>query len=446
MSAIPLKKPGKLTLLQLAAATYLMVSGGPYGIEELVQDCGYPVALAILFLLPLIWSLPVGLMVGELSAAIPAEGGFYVWVRRAMGPFWGFQEAWLSLMSSVFDMAVYPTLFVLSLGRIWPPATQGYNGFLIGVVFVLVCLVWNLCGASAVGDGSLVLGALLLSPLVWIVVVAVSRHQPLGSEASTAAPVHPDWLAGILVAMWNYMGWDNASTIAGEVEEPQRTYPRVMLLALAVILLCYVIPITAVWKAGVPLAAWATGSWVNIASLLVGPWLGMAMVVATMISTLGVFNSLTLSYSRLPLAMAEDGYAPRFLARKLSNGVPWTALVTCAIAWIAALQLSFDRLLMLYILLYGLSLILEFIALALLRIREPKLHRPFKVPGGFAAAVLLGVGPTVLLTVAAIKSRHEQMGRVSALAVGMTIFAAGIVAYFIAEWNRQRAARALTVP
>src|SRR5215471_18494352 len=74
----------KLTVLSLAAATYFMVSGGPYGIEELVQDSGYKLALVILFLTPLVWALPTGLMVGELSAAMPKEGGFYVWVRRAM--------------------------------------------------------------------------------------------------------------------------------------------------------------------------------------------------------------------------------------------------------------------------------------------------------------------------------------------------------------------------
>src|SRR5215471_21267201 len=108
----------KLTVLSLAAATYFMVSGGPYGVEELVQDSGYALALVILFLTPLLWSLPTGLMVGELSAALPAEGGFYVWVRRAMGPFWGFQEAWLSLAASIFDMAIYPTLFATYLGRL----------------------------------------------------------------------------------------------------------------------------------------------------------------------------------------------------------------------------------------------------------------------------------------------------------------------------------------
>ena len=84
-------RPGRLSLLQLTAATYLMVSGRRYGLEELFQTSGYRIGLLILILTPLVWSVPVGLMVAELAAAIPAEGGFYVWVRRALGPFWGFQ-------------------------------------------------------------------------------------------------------------------------------------------------------------------------------------------------------------------------------------------------------------------------------------------------------------------------------------------------------------------
>ena len=72
----------------------------------------------LLLCLPFLWSLPTALMIGELASALPAEGGFYVWVRRALGPFWGFQEAWLSLAASIFDMAIYPTLFTLYLGRL----------------------------------------------------------------------------------------------------------------------------------------------------------------------------------------------------------------------------------------------------------------------------------------------------------------------------------------
>jgi amino acid transporter len=431
----------KLTLLPLVAATYFMVSGGPYGLEELVQDCGYRAALLIIVLIPLIWSLPTGLMVGELAAAMPAEGGFYVWVRRALGPFWGFQEAWLSLMASVFDMAAYPVLFVLYLARLWPAANQGYNGMLIGAVVVAACVVWNLAGAKAVGTGSVMLGILLLSPFAAMVIWALVRHPAL--DASTAGAVsasaeHGGLLAGIIIAMWNYMGWDNASTVATEVENPQRTYPRTMIVALVAIMLSYAIPVAALWRMHFPPARWSTGSWADIASLIAGPWLGIAMAVAGMISSLGIINSLTMSYSRLPIAMAEDGYAPRVFLRRLPNGAPWVSILVCGLAWTAALGLSFDRLLMLDILLYGASLVLEFIALAVLRVREPGMMRPFTVPGGLIGAVLAGVGPTALLVVALIRNRDEQMGHISALTLGLVLMAAGVVVWYLAAWSRRR--------
>jgi amino acid transporter len=433
---------GKLTMLSLAAATFFMVSGGPYGIEELVQNSGYSLALIILFLTPLFWSLPTGLMVGELSAALPAQGGFYVWVRRAMGPFWGFQEAWLSLAASIFDMALYPTLFVLYLGRLWPAATQGHNGLLIAFAMIVVCLLWNLYGASAVGNGSVLMGVLLLSPFAVITVYALSRHLPLAPSHLTKG----DLLTGVLVAMWNYMGWDNASTVAHEVDNPQRTYPRVMMLALLAIFLSYVVPVAAVWQTHLQADRWGSGSWASIASVVVGPWLAVALVAAAMVSTFGSFNSLVMSYSRLPVAMAEDGFLPPIFRRKLKNGAPWVAILACGIGWAASLGMSFDRLVMLDILLYGASLVLEFLALILLRIREPQLPRPFKIPGGLPVAILLGIGPTALLMIALVKNRNEHLGNVSALTLGLILMTTGVLLYYLSKWMSKERTFAITQP
>lgn len=422
----------KLSLLELAGVTYMMVSGGPYGIEEIVGSSGYAVAVLVLLVVPILWSLPVGLMVGELSAAIPCDGGFYVWVRRALGPLWGFQEAWLSLASSVFDMTAYLALFVLCLSRIWPPAMR--YSFWIGTAIVIVSVSWNLLGAKPVGDGSLCMTALLLAPFVPLIFLAFSRHAmvPVSLIIPGAHAGEHDFLAAIMVAMWNYMGWDNASTIAGEVDHPQRDYPRVMLLVLAAICFCYIVPVLAVWYAGVPVNAWTTGSWISIAGTLGGTLLGTAMTITALVSTFGIFNSLTLSLSRLPLAMAEDGCAPRFLARRLPNGAPWAAIIACGILWISVLGLSFDRLVLLDVLLYGGSLVLEFIALTVLRVREPDMIRPFRMPGGIVGSVIAALGPIALLACALVKSRGDKLGGVSAFAVGLAIAAAGIVVYLTA--------------
>src|SRR5579863_7741122 len=143
---------GKMRLLPLIAATYFMVSGGPYGIEDILGGAGYGWAIVILLLLPVVWSLPTALMIGELASAIPAEGGFYVWVRRALGPFWGYQEGWLSLSASIFDMALYPSIFVLYLGQFNPVLTAGWRGMAWPLAVVAVCCAWNLLGAREVGE------------------------------------------------------------------------------------------------------------------------------------------------------------------------------------------------------------------------------------------------------------------------------------------------------
>src|SRR5205807_2149192 len=212
---------------------------------------------------PVIWSLPTALMVGELSAALPEEGGYYAWVRRALGPFWGVQEAWLSLAASVFDMALYPTIFVTYLARPWPGLREGSPAWAIGAAVVAACALANILGTRAVGWASVAMTAVLLGPFVVLTAVAFVRAPD--AAAGVSPPGSFDLLGGILVAMWNYMGWDNASTIAGEVEQPQRTYPLAMITAVALVTGTYLLPILAATRTGIASSAWENGSWVNVA-------------------------------------------------------------------------------------------------------------------------------------------------------------------------------------
>src|SRR5450432_1061788 len=150
-----------------------MVSGGTYGTEEIVSGAGYGHGILILLFLPVLWCLPTAFMIGELASALPEEGGYYAWARRGLGPFWGFQEAWLSLAASVFDMAIYPTLFTLYLTRLWPGAGVGYMPIVLGALMIAVCAAWNARGSSAVGGSSTVMMILLLLPFVTLAIFAV---------------------------------------------------------------------------------------------------------------------------------------------------------------------------------------------------------------------------------------------------------------------------------
>lgn len=428
------KKAGivKLTLWPLIAATFFMVSGGTYGTEDIVHGAGYGLAILILLLTPMLWSLPTAFMIGELASALPAEGGYYAWVRRGLGNFWGFQEAWLSLVASIFDMAIYPTLFVAYLTRLVPWFAAGHRGQMVALAVVVVCAGLNLAGVRVVGISSLWLFFLLSAPFALIVLLAPFKAGALTHAATVPVTSTVGLLGGTLIAMWNYMGWDNASTIALEVERPQRTYPRAMIAAVILVSLSYILPVLAMRLTGVRASAFETGSWADLAGLMAGNWLRVALVLGGMMSGFGMFNALVMSYARLPLAMAQDGMLPRIFARvHPKTRAPWVAILVCATGWALCLGLGFERLVTLDIMLYGGSLALEFITLVALRIREPNLHRTFRVPGGLAGAVLVGVFPVVLLTFAIVHSEHETVLGMNGLTFGALIILAGVAAYYV---------------
>ena len=409
-----------------------MVSGGPYGLEDIIGMAGFGAALLLLLVVPFFWSLPTALMVGELASAIPDEGGFYVWVKRALGPFWGFQEGWLSLAASVFDMAIYPTTFVLYLSRVFPQLTVGHRGFVIKLAIVLIATLWNLRGAVPVGRGSVQLMVVSLSPFIVLLGISLWRIMHGGLHLHGApATTGRDLTGALSVTLWNYMGWDNASTIAQEVENPQRNYPRAMLYSALAVMAVYMLPLLAVWAAGIPASRFSTGAWADAASLLAGSWLALAVVLAGSLDGLGTFTALTLTLTRLPYAMAQDGFLPRILRRINSRGVPWVSVLACATCWALALTLTFERLISIDLVLYGAALLLEFIALVVLRVREPSLDRPFRVPGGLPVSILCGVGPASLIAFALYAARSERIGSIPALLVALLIGAGGPLVYFV---------------
>jgi amino acid transporter len=446
------KRIAKLTLWPLVAATFFMVSGGTYGTEQIVQGAGYGRAILILLLTPVLWSLPTAFMIGELSSALPAEGGYYAWVRRGLGNFWGFQEAWLSLVASIFDMAIYPTLFVGYLTQIAPWFREGHRGVMVGLFVVVTCAALNIAGIRVVGITSLWLFFLLSMPFALIVLLSPLKLAAAGSTPIASGVGTVGLLGGMLIAMWNYMGWDNASTIALEVERPQRTYPKAMIAAVILVSLTYVVPFTAVYLAGVPAAAFSgEGAWAQVAGLIGGTWhganwLGFLLVLGGMISAFGMFNALVMSYSRLPLAMAQDGMLPKIFGRTHpKTRAPWVAIVALATGWGLCLGLGFERLVTLDIILYGASLILEFVTLVVLRIREPELKREFRVPGGLPGAILAGVFPLLLLGLAVVHGESERVLGINGLVFGLLIIVAGFVVYLATGRLRRRAMRPMIV-
>jgi amino acid transporter len=225
-----------------------------------------------------------------------------------------------------------------------------------------------------------------------------------------------------------------------------------MIAAVVLVSLTYVLPFLAVYFTGIPASAFTEdGSWATIAGKIGGKilgfeWLRFLIVLGGMMSAFGMFNALVMSYSRLPLAMARDGMLPRVFAKtSAKSNAPWVGILVCATCWALCLGLGFKRLVTLDIMLYGAALMLEFVTLVALRIREPELKREFKVPGGLVGAIMVGVFPLALLCLALVESEHETILGMNGLVFGIMIIAAGFVGYLATKGLRGREFKPVTL-
>jgi len=205
-----------------------------------------------------------------------------------------------------------------------------------------------------------------------------------------------------------------------------------------VVAIAYILPLTAMAFSGLSVDSFKTGDWMTAAASVGGPLLGIAVAAGGVLTGVGMFNALVMSYTRLPMAMADDGMLPRVVARRNSRGVPWVSVLLCGLAWAIALKLPFEKLISIDLILYGTSLLLEFVALVVLRLREPNLERPFKA-GNLAFAASLGVGPAALIGYALYATRNEKiMGSTSALLFSVAVAFLGPVLYWATAAPRAR--------
>lgn len=420
-TTLPSSPGRKLTLLPLVMVMFFTVSGGAYGLEDLVGSSGPGMALILIIVTPLIWSLPTALMVAELSTAMPVAGGYYAWVKRALGPFWGFQEGWWSWITSFVDMAIYPVLFADYLNAL---LVQQFDVHLLEENWLAhwaVCLVviWtfvfvNIRGAKGVGASSNWFGAFVLIPFG--VMAVLGLFTMIGNPVDFWRPFIPEdstllgsFGTGLFVVMWNYLGWDGLSTISDEVHEPKRNFPRGLALTIPLVTLAYLLPVGAGLQASPDWAGWTAGYFPEVAAKVGGPWLGAWLAIGGLVSAAALFNALMLSISRLPYVMAEDGFLPAAITKRHPKyDTPHVAIIVCAVIYSFFTLSAFSSLVVIDVIVYAASLLLEFAALIALRVHEPRMKRPVRVPGGWFGVVVVTAFPTGVLALALYSTWVEE--------------------------------------
>lgn len=310
------KKNPKLTLLPLIALIFYEVSGGPFGVEDSVRAGSGPLLSLLGFLVfPFIWSIPEALVTAELATSFPENGGYVLWISAAFGPFWGFQEGFWKWFSGVMDNALYPVLFLDYLKHSLPIFNRLLVRIpaLLGITASLTYL--NYRGLHIVGFSAVSLAIFSLFPFLVMGVLSISRIRPRQWLVVDFNMV--DWRGYFNSMFWNLNYWDKASTLAGEVENPSKTFPKALLGAVVVVVSSYLIPLLAGTGAlSSESSEWTDGYFAEVGMLIGGFWLKWWIQAAAAMSNLGLFEAEMCSDAFQLLGMSEMGLLPAIFASR----------------------------------------------------------------------------------------------------------------------------------
>ena len=417
-----------LGLMPLVCVMYLVVSGGAYGLEDAVRLAGPRLTIALCLLVPLTLSLPTALMAAELTALMPIEGGFYFWVKEALGPFAGFAEAYMTILYTAVDMAIYPGLFAAYLSFLIPigPAMQ---------VVLAIALIWlaggmNLLGIRPVGFTSIVLAAILLSPFAALVIVGAPR---LIHFAAPTQPLYgPGFLgalgAGLTVVIWNFGGWENLSVVSAELDDPRRNYLRAIAVALPMVVAGYALPLLVSLSGARSTADWQMGWFSHEGFRIGGPLLGGALAIGGAVMSFAVFEAAMLWVSRMPFVLAREAYLPRTFGEIWeSTATPWKSIVLCCAVFTLLVPLGFLALVVLDVFFYMAALVLEMVALLKLRRLRPNRAGLFMVGGGRLGLYLVATLPLITWAATfglAISQGGAHVDFLVAIVIGATVLPA----------------------
>ena len=416
----------KASLFYLVFVMFSYTTGGPFGLEDMVTTSGPGMTLIYLLVLPFFWCIPVSLVSAELTTAMPVEGGFYRWTRAAFGDFWGFLAGWWNWSASFLLGGAYAVLFTDYLVYYFP-AIAGWKHYLVSVTLIAAITWVNVRGIQMVGKVATALEIFIFVPVMTMIVIALRHwhHNPFAPLIPPHQPTFRIFGVGLALGLWLYSGYEQLSTVAEEVENPQRAYPRALALVVPLSMAAYFLPTLAGLASAGNWEQWHTGFFSDAARMIGGPWLGTWMTLAAMVGNVALLNSTVLTTTRMPFAMAEDGYLPAALTRKHPRfGTPWLAIVMSAIIYALLAWQSLGQLISVYIWLRSATTVLTVLSAWKLRSMRPEMPRAFLIPGGRMGLVYVVAAPVVMALVALLGSdRFALVGGAIAMVLGPVVYA-----------------------
>jgi APA family basic amino acid/polyamine antiporter len=426
---------------------------------DMVRAVGSPGRVFAVWIFGGVLTLFGALTYAELSAALPEAGGEYVYLNAAYGPFFGFIYGWTQTwVAKAASIASLGTAFFTYLADFFPglesvlytvPLPIGPHGkaleiragqlLAIGVILFLSCV--NYAGVRAGGGVQVGVTALKLCLIGALIAAGLSSSRGNLANFRSSLPPDPGGVPGLFVALvaalWAYDGWNNAGMLGSEIKHPQRNLPWALIAGTLSIMVIYLLTNLAYFYI---LSAPEVGSSQRVAAdtmrRALGPPGGAAVSIAAMISIFAALNGSILSGSRVPYAMARDGYFFRALSRVHPRFyTPGNSIALLGL-WSSLLLLSgqYSQLYTLVIfpswILYGMTAA----SVIVLRYKRPDLERPYRVLG-YPVVPVLFVGVALALVYSTLRASPRESG------IGLVLILAGIPAYF--HWRGKRAASAI---
>src|SRR3984885_4453206 len=326
-------------------------TGGPFGLEDMVTTSGPGMTLIYLLVLPFFWCIPVSLVSAELTTAMPVEGGFYRWSRAAFGDFWGFLAGWWNWSASFLLGGSYAVLFTDYLAYYFP-GIAGWKHWLVSFALIAFITWLNIRGIQMVGKAATAFELFIFIPVLVMIVVSIARwnHNPFVPLVPPNQPFSKVFGVGLALVIWAYSGYEQLSSVAEEVDNPRRSYPRALAIVVPLSIATYFLPTFAALAALGDWHEWRDGYFSTAARLIGGPGLGSLMTIAAMICNIALLNSTVLTSTRMPFTLAEDGYLPPFFTRRHPRyGTPWIAILISAAIYASLALNSLGELISIYV-------------------------------------------------------------------------------------------------
>ncbi len=417
----------KVGLFSFVFVMYSYNTAGPFGLEDQVRTSGPGMALIYQLVIPFFWCIPISLVAAELTTAMPVEGGFYRWTRAAFGDFWGFLAGWWNWCASFLLGALYAVLFTDYLSFYFPQL-RGWRHFLVALLVIAVIGYINVRGIRLVGRVATILelGILAVVLVMCAMSVRMWHFNPFLPVVPPHKPVFQVFGVGLALGLWLYAGYEQVSSVAEEVENPQRNYPLALAWVVPLSMATYLLPTACALAALGHWENWNTGYFSQAATLIGGPVLGFAITAAAAVMNLSILNSTILTTTRMPSSMAEDGYLSPFLARIHPKfGTPWLAIMLSATIYCLLAWHSVTQLITLYVWLRIATSVLTVLSAWQLRRTRPEVHRSFRIPWGRAGLAYAVIAPLLMSGAAMIASDKF------ALEWGPVALLLGPLAYFV---------------